>query len=103
MDRPEHVLDAVAVVLDPARVEEAIYRHPDVREVAVIGEADDYRGETVKAVIALRPDATLSIEELQSFLKGDLSPIEMPRRLSIVDELPKSSAGKILRRAVRAE
>jgi long-chain acyl-CoA synthetase len=103
VDRLKDMIIASGFNVYPARVEEAIYRHPDVREVAVIGEADDYRGETVKAVIALRPDATLSIEELQSFLKGDLSPIEMPRRLSIVDELPKSSAGKILRRAVRAE
>ena len=62
-------------------MEAAIYSHPSVAEVIVIGVPDAYRGETVKAFVVLRGDATLTLEDLQKHLKDRLSPIEMPRQL----------------------
>lgn len=102
VDRLKDMIIASGFNVYPAHVEEAIARCPKVREVAVIGEPDAYRGETVKAVVALRDNETLSLEELQAFLKGKLSPVEMPKLLTIMPELPKSAAGKVLRRQVRA-
>jgi len=73
----------------PTNVEAAIYSHPSVAEAIVIGVPDPYRGETVKAFVVLRGDATLTLEDLQAHLKDRLSPIEMPRQLEVREQLPK--------------
>lgn len=103
VDRLKDIIIASGHNIYPAQVEEAIYFHPDILEVAVVGEPDAYRGETVRAVAVLRPGATLTIAGLRAFLKDRLSPIEMPKILTIAEELPKSPAGKILRRALRTD
>jgi long-chain acyl-CoA synthetase len=103
VDRLKDIIIASGFNVYPARVEAAIYQHPGIVEAAVIGEPDPYRGETVKAVVALAPGALLTLIELQTFLRDKLSPIEMPKLLQIVDQLPKSPAGKILRRELRTQ
>ena len=85
----------------PAEVESAIFGHPAVQEVAVFGVPDQKCGETVKAVIVPKPGETLTLDELQRFLKGRVSPMEMPKLLELRDTLPKSPAGKILRKEIR--
>lgn len=102
VDRLKDIIIASGYNVYPALVEEALYEHPAVREAAVVGVPCPYRGETVKAVVALVPGTTLSLEELQAFLKDRLSPMEMPRMLEVRDGLPRSVAGKILRREVAA-
>jgi len=85
----------------PSRVEDAVLTHDAVDEAAVIGVADEYRGETVKAVVVLKPGRTLTLEELQAWLKSRLSPMEVPRLLEIRTHLPKSPAGKTFKPALR--
>ena len=79
-----------------------LYEHPAVREAAVIGVADEYRGETVKAFVSLRPGAETSPDELIAFCKERMAAYKYPRQVELVDEIPKTVTGKILRRELRA-
>jgi long-chain acyl-CoA synthetase len=72
-----------------------------VREAGVIGVADDYRGETVKAFVSLRPGETATEAELIQFCKERMAAYKYPRSIELVDELPKTVTGKILRRELR--
>jgi long-chain acyl-CoA synthetase len=94
-DRLKEMIIASGFKIYPRNVEEAIYTHPSVKECAVIGVGDPYRGQTVKAVIALKADHPLTVEELNRFLHDKLSPIEMPKLVEFRDELPKTAIGKI--------
>jgi long-chain acyl-CoA synthetase len=86
----------------PQMIEQAIYTHPAVQEVIVIGIVDDYRGEAAKAFVKLRPGAVpFSLEELRAFLTGKLGKHELPAALDFVDELPRTSVGKLSRHELR--
>ncbi|MGM0584208.1 MAG: AMP-binding protein [Pseudomonadota bacterium] len=88
----------------PQMVEQAIYEHPDVAEVLVIGVPDDYRGESAKAFVTLREGAgPFSLEDLQAFLKDRLGRHEIPRALDFRDELPRTAVGKLSRKELRQE
>lgn len=87
----------------PRMVEEAIYQHEAVAETTVIGIPDDYRGETVKAFVVLKQERTLTAEQLLSFLKDKLSPIEMPREVEFRERLPKTMIGKLSKKELVAE
>jgi long-chain acyl-CoA synthetase len=83
----------------PRVLEEAIYKHPAVEEVAVIGIKDEYRGQSPKAFIKLKDGAaTFTLDELQKFLKDKLGKHEMVQALEIRDALPKTPVGKISKR-----
>jgi long-chain acyl-CoA synthetase len=82
-------------------VESVLAEHEAIAEAAVIGSPHAYRGETVKAVVRLRPGAQLTLEQLQADLKGRLSPVEMPKILEIMDELPRTPNMKVSRQALR--
>ena len=103
VDRLKDMIIAGGYNIYPANVESAVYSHPAVAEAIVIGVPDAYRGETVKAFVVLRGDATLTLEELQAHLKNRLSPIEMPRQLEIRQQLPKTVVGKLSRLELRRE
>lgn len=87
----------------PRNIEEAIYQHPAVAECVVAGLPDPYRGQTVKAYVRLLEGETLTLENLNFFLKDKLSPIEMPKILEIREELPKTMIGKLSRKALLDE
>lgn len=87
----------------PRNVEEAIYLHPAVAECIVAGVSDDYRGQTVKAYIKLEEGGKLTLDELTEFLNDKLSPIELPKKLEIREELPKTMIGKLSRKALLDE
>jgi long-chain acyl-CoA synthetase len=87
----------------PRNVEEAIYMHPAVAEAAVVGVADSYRGQTVKAYVVLREGQGLTRDALCAFLKDKLSPIETPKLVEFRASLPKSAIGKILKKQLLAE
>ncbi len=87
----------------PRNVEEAIYLHPSVAECVVAGLPDPYRGQTVKAYIALKPGTTLTRDALMAFLSDKLSPIEMPKLVEFRDSLPKTMIGKLSRKALLDE
>jgi long-chain acyl-CoA synthetase len=99
VDRKKDQINAAGFKVWPREVEDALYEHPAVAEVAVIGVPDDYRGETVKAFVVAASE--VSAEELTAFSRERLAAYKVPRAIAFVDELPKTSTGKILRRALR--
>ena len=72
-----------------------------MREAAVVGVPDEYRGETVKAFVSLRPGSSATPEELIAFCKERMSAYKYPRQIELRDELPKTVTGKLLRRELR--
>jgi len=82
-------------------VEDVIYTHPDVQECAVIGSPDKEWGEIVTAFVIPQPNKTIDGKRLKDFLKSRLSSYKVPKLISIVDDFPRSPAGKILKRALR--
>ncbi len=102
VDRKKDLIIRGGYNVYPREVEEALYEHEAVREVAVIGIKDDSLGEEVGAAVALKEGATVEVEELQAFAKERLAAYKYPRAVWIVEELPKGPTGKILRREVTA-
>jgi 4-coumarate--CoA ligase len=78
-----------------------IITHPKVADVAVIGVPDDEAGELPKAFVVPRPGETITLEEIQALVKEHLVSYKQIRLLQIVDVIPKSASGKILRRELR--
>ena len=96
VDRTKDMLLCGGFNVYPRLIEEAIYEHPAVAEVSVIGVPDAYRGQQPKAFVKLRPEASgLGFEELREFLKGRLGKHEMIGALEILPDLPKTPVGKI--------
>jgi long-chain acyl-CoA synthetase len=87
----------------PSEVESVLYGHPAVREAAVIGVPDGYRGEVVKACVVLKSGATASSEELREHCATGLAEFKVPRTIEIRENLPKTVVGKILHRVLREE
>jgi len=85
----------------PDEVDAVLMSHPAVREVATIGVPDERRGETVKSFVVLRDGAQASAADLEAHCRRELAPYKVPRAFEFLDELPKSSALKILRRELR--
>lgn len=84
----------------PGEVEEVLYAHPDVVEAAVIGVPDTHYGEEVAALVALTPDSTAGPDAIESWCRERLSAYKIPRIIRFVDQLPKGSTGKILKRSI---
>jgi acyl-CoA synthetase (AMP-forming)/AMP-acid ligase II len=82
-------------------VERVLAEHPAVMEVAIIGVPDDSWGESVKAVVSLKPDATATEEELIAFCRESLARFKCPRSVDIIEALPRNPTGKILKRELR--
>ncbi|MBL8177902.1 MAG: AMP-binding protein [Bryobacterales bacterium] len=103
VDRKKDMINASGYKVWPREVEDVLYRHPAVREAAVVGVPDAYRGESVKAVLSLRPDYTAPVtpEEIVAFCRQRLAPYKAPRVVEFLDDLPKTPSGKFLRRALR--
>ena len=101
VDRKKDMINAGGYKIWPREVEDVLYTHPAIREVAVVGVPDPYRGETVRAVVSLKQGQRITTAELQEFCRSQMAAYKYPRIIDIVDELPKSSSGKILRRALR--
>jgi long-chain acyl-CoA synthetase len=100
VDRKKDMINASGYKVWPREVEDVLYRHPAVREAAVVGVPDPYRGETVKAFLALRSEATE--QELIAFCRERLATYKVPRHVEFVEEIPKTASGKFLRRQLRA-
>jgi long-chain acyl-CoA synthetase len=104
VDRKKDMIISGGFNVYPQMIEQAIYTHPAVQEVIVIGIPDDYRGEAAKAFIKLRADAKpFPLEELKAFLSGKLGRHEIPAALDFVDELPRTSVGKLSRHELRQQ
>ena len=101
VDRKKDMINASGYKVWPREVEDVLYGHPSVREAAVIGVPDEYRGESVKAFVSFEPGAAVTEEELISFCKEQMAAYKYPRQIEIIEELPKTVTGKILRRELR--
>src|SRR6202030_1635761 len=102
VDRKKDMIISGGFNVYPQMIEQAMYEHPAVHEVIVIGIPDDYRGEAAKAFVKLRAGATaFSLDELKAFLAGRLGKHEIPAALEVVDELPRTSVGKLSRHELR--
>ena len=101
VDRKKDMINVSGYKVWPREVEDALYLHPAVREAAVIGVPDDYRGETVKAFVSLKPGSAAAPDEIIAFCRSRIAAYKYPRQVEIVDEIPKTVTGKFLRRVLR--
>jgi long-chain acyl-CoA synthetase len=102
VDRMKDQINVSGYKVWPREVEDVLYEHPDVLEAAVVGIPDPYRGETVKAFVSLRPGQSTDEQTLIAFCKERMAAYKYPRQVEIMDVLPKTVTGKILRRELRA-
>ncbi|RSS26353.1 class I adenylate-forming enzyme family protein [Streptomyces sp. WAC08452] len=102
VDRKKDMINASGFKVWPREVEDVLYTHPAVREAAVVGVPDGYRGETVKAYISLRPGADTDPDALAAYCEERLAAYKYPRQVEILPDLPKTASGKILRRELRS-
>jgi long-chain acyl-CoA synthetase len=101
VDRKKDQINAGGYKVWPREVEDVLYEHEAVREAAVVGVADEYRGETVKAFVSLRPGKSATEEELIAFCRERMAAYKYPRLVEILDDIPKTVTGKLLRRELR--
>ena len=97
VDRLKRMINASGLKVWPAEVEALLYGHPDILEACIISARDAHRGETVKAVIALKPDGRgkVSAEDIIAWARGKMAAYKVPRIVEFVDSLPKTATGKI--------
>lgn len=101
VDRRKDLIVASGYKVWPREVEEVLLDHPAVREAAAVGVPDRYRGETVWAYVSLKPLAASTPEALVEFCRDRLAAYKRPTRVTILEQLPKTASGKILRRELR--
>jgi acyl-CoA synthetase (AMP-forming)/AMP-acid ligase II len=101
-DRVKDMIISGAENIYPAEVENAIYGHADVADVAVIGVPDEKWGEAVKAVIMLKPGAARQPDDIIAHARARIAAFKVPKSIDFVDELPRNASGKVLRRELRA-
>ena len=102
VDRKKDQINVGGYKVWPREIEDVLYEHEAVREAAVVGVPDLYRGETVKAYVSLKAGSAVTAEELAAHCKQRLAAYKYPRQVEIIAELPKTVTGKILRRELRA-
>lgn len=100
-DRIKDVIISGAENIYPAEVENAVYGHPDVADVAVIGVPDEQWGEAVKAIVVPKPGAKIDPGDIIAFARTRIAAFKAPKSVDVVDALPRNASGKILRRELR--
>ena len=103
-DRLKRMINASGYKVWPAEVESLMFRHPAIAEACVIGFKDNYRGESVKAVVVLRPgfEGQVSEQEIIDWCHENMAVYKAPRKVQFVDALPKSGSGKVMWRTLQA-
>ncbi len=101
VDRSKDMIIASGYKVWPREVEDVLFGHPAVREAAVVGVPDEYRGETVQAFIVAREGEPVDPSQVIEFCRQRLAAYKVPRRVTLVAELPKTASGKVLRRVLR--
>jgi fatty-acyl-CoA synthase len=100
-DRLKRMINAAGFKVWPAEVEAAMYQHPAIKECCIIASPDERRGETVKAVVVLKPGAQASAEEIMAWARGRMAAYKVPRKVSFMDALPRTGSGKLMWRALQ--
>jgi fatty-acyl-CoA synthase len=103
VDRMKDMLISGGENVYPTEVEQVLYRHPKVQEVAVIGAPDEKWGEVPMALVVPKPGESLTLEELEEFCRDKLARFKTPKHLVEIDELPRTATGKILKRELRKQ
>lgn len=103
VERKKDLIIASGYNVYPREVEDVLYSHPKIREAAVIGAPNAYRGETVKAVVVAQDGVSLTAAEIIAFCRKELAPYKVPTIVEFKEDLPKSLVGKVLRRELRRE
>ncbi|MEU1970603.1 long-chain-fatty-acid--CoA ligase [Microbacterium sp. NPDC019599] len=101
VDRIKELIITGGFNVAPTEVENALRQHPDVDDAAVVGLPNERSGEEVVAAVVPAAGREIDVEAVREFARGILTPYKVPRRIFVVDELPKSLIGKVLRRQVR--
>jgi long-chain acyl-CoA synthetase len=101
VDRKKDMISVGGYKVWPREVEDVLYTHDQVMEAAVVGVPDEYRGETVRAFVALKEEGAVSEEELIAHCKERMADYKYPRQIEFLDEIPKTPTGKFLRRELR--
>lgn len=102
-DRLKRMINASGFKVWPAEVEALMFRHPAIQEACVIAARDSYRGETVKAVVVLRPDfrGRVSEQDIVAWCRENMAVYKVPRIVQFADALPKSGSGKVMWRSLQ--
>lgn len=103
VDRKKDMVIVNGMNVYPRMVEEVLYRHPAIREAAVIGEPHELHGEIPVACVSLKPGQQATAGDLRQFCLDNLGRHEVPRKFNFLDELPKNAAGKIMKRELRKQ
>jgi long-chain acyl-CoA synthetase len=101
VDRKKDMIIRGGFNVYPREVEEVLYQHPAIAESAVLGVPDEKLGEEATAVVSLHEGQTASEEDIIAYAKEHLTAYKYPRRIRIIDSLPKGPTGKILKRELR--
>jgi len=100
-DRVKDMIKTGSEKVYPAEVENALYGHPAIADVAAIGVPDERWGEAVKAIVVLKPGATLDVEDILAYARARIGGFKLPKSIEAIAELPRNASGKILRRVLR--
>lgn len=103
VDRTKDMIIASGYNVYPREIDEVVFQHPKVSEAVAIGIPDEYRGETVKVFVTLKPGETATEQEILDFCEDKLAPYKRPKTVEFRQDIPKSAVGKILRKVLRAE
>ena len=103
VDRKKDMFISGGENIYPAEIEKVLYQHPAVHMCAVVGIPHPKWGEAGLACVVLKPEQTVTSEQLQTYLKAHLAPYKIPKRIELLSELPLSGAGKILKRDLQAQ
>ena len=101
VDRIKELIITGGFNVAPTEVEGALRQPPDIEDVAVVGTPDEHSGEQVVAAVVPTAGRDVDVDAIREYARGILTPYKVPRRIFVVDELPKSLIGKVLRRQVR--
>jgi long-chain acyl-CoA synthetase len=101
VDRKKDMIIVSGYNVYPREVEEVLFKHPAVADVSVIGIPDDYQGESVMAVVVLKPGQSATEQEIIDYCRNEIAVFKCPRKVVFRDALPKNNTGKVLRRELR--
>jgi long-chain acyl-CoA synthetase len=103
VDRTKDMIIASGYNIYPREIDEVLFQHPKISEAVAVGIPDEYRGETIKAYITLKPGEEATEEEILEFCKEKLAPYKRPKIVEFREDIPKSAVGKVLRKNLRSE
>jgi len=95
VDRKKHTINTAGYNVYPREVEELLFEHEAIADAAVVGIPDDRRGETVKAFVVKTPDSDVTADEIKQYCLEALAEYKHPREVKFVDELPRTTTGKV--------